>query len=307
MDESEFHARIYRRSSDLTRLDPRILVGPGDDAAVVRTGSGDRLVLTTDQLIEGRHYEPGTDPARIAHKAAARSVSDAAAMGARPRWMLATAALRTGAHNADALFDALAERARHWHCPLVGGDISATDGPTVLTTTVIGEIDGPRAPVLRSEARPEHGVFVTGRLGGSLLAGRHLSFEPRTREALWLCRTLGDRLGAMIDLSDGLGRDGMRIASASGVCVELDASELPIHRDVTPGIDAWRAAISDGEDYELLFTAAGEVPDRAPGDGTPITRIGRVMSADGAGPSCTVRTPSGASVDASSMGWEHRI
>ena len=112
---------------------------------------------------------------------------------------------------------------------------------------------------------------MTGALGGSM-AGRHLTFEPRIGEAVALAALLGDRLHAMIDLSDGLGRDGGHIAEQSGVGLEIDAATLPC----TAGVD-WKAALSDGEDYELCFTAVGEVPDVI--DGLAVTTVGEVVEA----------------------------
>ena len=134
MRESELLEHIARASSD---LGGDVLVGPGDDAAVVRVG-GETLLLTVDQLVEGRHYEPGTAHERVAHKAIARSVSDIAAMGGRPRFTLATAALPAGFEDAAGLFDRMREAAGRLGCPLVGGDIASTDGPALFTTTVVG-------------------------------------------------------------------------------------------------------------------------------------------------------------------------
>jgi thiamine-monophosphate kinase len=171
----------------------------------------------------------------------------------------------------------------------------------VLTVTVAGVPHPVRGPVLRSGAQPGDAVYVTGMLGGSLGSGRHFSFEPRLAEAAWLCETLGAGgwgLHAMIDLSDGLGRDAGRVAAASGVRIEIDAGLLPLN----PGVGDWRRAAGDGEDYELLFTAAPqvEVPPACPQTGTRVTRIGRVVEGDGA----VVVTPE-RTWDVSELGWEH--
>jgi thiamine-monophosphate kinase len=234
---------------------------------------------------------------RVARKSVARSVSDIAAMGGRPAWALATGALRDGFDGGDELFDAMARWARHWGCPLIGGDIARVAGPTVLTVTVMGRAHAKRGPVLRSGAQPGDGVYVTGALGGSLASGRHATFEPRLAEASWLCETLGDRLHAMIDVSDGLGRDAGRLAEASKARLEIDAGALPLHA----GVGSWREAVSDGEDYELCFAASGAVPDRCPAAGVSVTRIGRVVAGSG----CVVVTGNGERIDASTMGWDH--
>lgn len=296
MRESELLEHIRVRSAGLAGAGG-VVVGPGDDCAAVQLGDGLTLA-TVDQLIDGRHFRLGeTSLDMAARKAVARSVSDIAAMGGRPRFGLATGALPRGFERGDELFD----RMHHWGnvlgCPLVGGDIAVTDGPMVLTVTVIGSAHGARGPVLRSGARAGNGVYVTGGLGGSLASGRHLSFAPRIAEGVWLCDVLGERLGAMIDLSDGLGRDGARVAAASGVCIELDPRVLPLNAGVTD----WRAGVSDGEDYELLFTASGDVPGACPATGTRVTRIGTVV----AGTGCIV-VDGRQRVDASEMGWDHR-
>lgn len=293
MRESELLAHIYKRSAD---LGDHVVVGPGDDCAVVRLAKdGPLTLLTTDQLVEGRHYDPqSTSLDLIARKAVARSVSDIAAMGGRPTCGLATATLNSQFTQGDELFDAMARWARHWSCPLVGGDIAIHDGPTVLTTTVLGACYVKQAPVLRSHARPGDRVCVTGQLGRSLERGTHLTFEPRVREAESLCESLGDRLGAMIDLSDGLGRDAARIAKASSVRILLEAPGLPC----AAGAD-WKHALADGEDYELCFTARGDVPPAV--CGVPISIVGDVVEGEG----CFIHTPDGDEVDTTSYGWDH--
>ena len=294
MNELDLLKRIYEHSTDLPSF---VKVGPGDDAAVVEVG-GRRLLLTVDQLIGGRHFEVDrTASHEIAHKAIGRSVSDIAAMGGKPLFSLATGALPTEYEQGAELFDAMAERARAWGCPLVGGDIASGPGPLALTVTVIGEVCESRGPVLRSEARAGDGVYVTGALGGSLLSGRHKSFEPRVAEGAWLSATLGDRLGAMIDLSDGPGLDSARIAEASRVKIVFESEALPLH----PETNGWRGACADGEDYELLFTARGDVPARCEVTGTSVTRIGEVMAGAGA----HVQDADGQLIDVSRLGWSH--
>lgn len=285
---------------------PLVLTGPGDDCAVVAS-TGTPLLVTTDQVIEGRHFRTGEDLGLIARKAVCRSLSDIAAMAGTPRWAVATGALPKGMPQADAqrLTDAIHAAANSFHCPVVGGDIAATDGPLLLTVTVAGTPHASRGPVLRSGARPGDAVYVTGALGGSLPSRRHLTFTPRLIEAAWLATLLGSDLHAMMDISDGLGRDAARIAAASGVTVVIQASAIPRHEHVA----TWQAAMSDGEDYELVFTASqhAPVPPRCPITGTPITRVGMVVARVDNPPSplCAVKEPSGTLTDASSMGWEH--
>ncbi|MGD9689843.1 MAG: thiamine-monophosphate kinase [Phycisphaerales bacterium] len=304
LSESLVHERIYARSGS---LGPRVPVGPGDDAALILAEPDRRVLLTVDQLIEGRHFlgpalaEPGIDG--IARKAIARSVSDIAAMAGAPVWALATGALPPGAPQrlVDLLFDRMAHWAEHWRCPLVGGDVatlrSAAD-PVVLSVTIGADPHPARGAVLRSGARAGDALFITGRLGGSLTSGRHLSFEPRLLEARWLAETLGHALHAMIDLSDGLGRDAARLARASAVQARLHESLIPLHPDAGP------SALSDGEDYELLFAVPPEtsLPAACPITATPITRIGACTPGHG----CLLIRPDGRELDASALGWDHR-
>ncbi len=305
MRESDLLRHIYARSAGVSGPgDGPIIVGPGDDCAVIR---GDGLLLVTvDQLVEGRHFllsaagqgESGQLD-RVARKALARSVSDIAAMGGRPMAALAAACYRQGFGGADQLFDAMHRWAAHWGCPLIGGDIATHDGPLVLSVTVIGTAHEARGPVLRSGARVGDAVYITGRLGGSLESGRHMDFEPRTAEGQWLAGTLGERLHAMMDISDGLGRDGGRMAEASGVRIEIESSLVPRHH----GVPSWERAVSDGEDYELLFTAdpEWEATPTAGDAGALISRIGSVVHGSG----CVVRSESGAWIEVGEHGWEH--
>ena len=297
--ESALLRRIYERSRGMASAHREVLVGPGDDAAVLRLEGA--ALLTVDQLVEGRHYEASTALDLVARKAIARSVSDIAAMGGAPVAALATGALRDSFDREGELFDAMHAWAERFGCPLVGGDIARVAGPTVLTCTVIGRAHPARGPVLRSGARVGDGVYVTGALGGSFASGRHLTFTPRVREATELCDALGGELTSMMDVSDGLGRDAARIGEASGVCLEIDASSIPMHA----GVAGWRDAAGEGEDYELLFTASRE-PPAVVGDGVRVTRIGRVVGARAGSARCVVVEASGARVDAGELGWDHR-
>lgn len=296
MRERELLSRIQTRSGDLPERFAQVLTGPGDDCAVIAPDSRP-LVLTTDHLVQGRHFDDALPIELIARKAVMRSVSDIAAMAAEPAWALATALLPADYAHADELFDHMATAARRFGCPLVGGDIASLPkgdgGPISLTVTVGGHAI---KPVLRSGARAGDAVYVTGALGGSLQNQRHALAEPRVREAL----ALHDRfeLRSMIDISDGLGIDAARIARASGVRMLLEADRIPIHPDATD----LHAALGDGEDYELLFTApAGQAIPQAI-EGTPITRIGTVTEGEVA---ALVRMPDGSTLDASAMGFEH--
>ncbi|RMH30242.1 MAG: thiamine-phosphate kinase [Planctomycetota bacterium] len=297
MHESALLAHIAARSIGLVAGGGWSVVnGPGDDCAVVRTASGETVLLTVDQLVAGRHFDADTDLDLIARKAVARSVSDIAAMGGIPAWGLATGALPKGYAHGDALFDAMARWAKQWSCPLVGGDIAShgsSDHPLMLTVAVGGSMPNGVAPVLRSGARPGDTLWLTGPIGDSFHSGRHLTFEPRIAIGQAAARAGAT---AMIDLSDGLGRDSDRIARASGVCVEIDAATIPLH----PGVSDWRAGVSDGEDYELLIAGPADLNARVSGLLGPIGRAVEPSDSPGAW-----IIADGQRHDASAMGWDH--
>jgi thiamine-monophosphate kinase len=295
MRESDLHRNIFARSADLGAAFPGIVVGPGDDCAVVRTSGGEELLLKVDQVVEGRHFTFETPVDLIARKAIARAVSDIAAMGGTPRWGMAGGVLPPGYPHADELCARLAHWGRAFGAPLVGGDIAAGEAgsPLVLGISLVGVPHGTRGAVLRSGARVGDEVWVTGKIGGSLVSERHLTFQPRVREGTRLCDALGSDLHAMMDVSDGLGRDAGRMATASGVRIVIEGSRVPLHPEAS---DVIRAA-GDGEDYELLFCVAAETNV----DDTIATRIGRVASGSG----CGLEMGDGRMMNATKMGWEH--
>ncbi len=305
MREDALLRHIIGRASDPAWAGAGVVVGPGDDAAVVRTPSGDLLVMTVDQVVRGRHFVAGTPLDLVARKAIARSVSDLAAMTAMPAWSLATGALPAAYPQDEAreLFDRMHFWAREFGCPLVGGDIAASAGDEmVLTVTAVGLLARDTAPPLRSGAKVGDGVYVTGEIGGSFEVatglGRHLTFVPRVKEARALAAMLGGELHAMMDVSDGVGVDAGRIARASGVRVVIEGERVPL----AAGVGSVEAGIGQGEDYELLFTVAEgvEVPARCAATGTKITRIGRVEA--GAGVYLYVE---GEMRGIEGAGWEH--
>ncbi len=293
VNESKLLDLIYKRSGSLELAGASLLVGPGDDCAVIETPGGDVLLLTVDQLIEGRHYEPGADLDLVARKAVARSVSDIAAMGGVPTWSLGTGILPTGFARGDELFETMSKWALSFGCPLIGGDIASGDGPLSLTVTVCGRMNPGSTPKLRSGAKPGDEVWVTGPLGGSFESGHHLTFAPRLE--IGQRASACDDVHAMMDISDGLGRDAGRIARASGVLIEIDASKIPANA----GVASWREAASDGEDYELLIVGQN-LGDQLPG---LIGPIGRCAESGTLG--VVVIDDAGARHDASELGWDH--
>lgn len=290
------------------RLPPGVTLPPGDDMAGIAIG-GETLLAAVDQVIAGRHFLPDTDPRLVGRKVVARNVSDVAAMAGRPVATLAACALPAdyGLARATALFEGLRDAAAAFGCPVIGGDTSIhadPAAPLVVSVTILGLSAWPGARVLtRRGGRVGDRVYVTGEVGGSLAAdggGRHLTFVPRVAEAQALLGQLGDRLRAMIDVSDGLGRDaGHLVEHDPSLAIELDAERIP-----TAGGMPWERAIGDGEDYELLFIADGDVPSEVAG--TRVTTIGRVVARTAGAVVARVGAGEAARcVDVADRGWEH--
>lgn len=239
---------------------PRDLPVPiGDDAAVIRVARGCDFVVTTDAIAEGSHFLRTDPPRLIGRKALAVGLSDIAAMGAEPRFAFVSAALphRFPPALPREITRGIRDLAALHGVVLAGGDTISHKGGIVLSTTVIGRVRKGRA-VTRSGAMAGDVIAVTGALGGSFARRRHLRFEPRLREARALVK-LGPP-SAMMDVSDGLLLDLWRLTRASATGARVLAERVPVHADA--GRSAGKAlerALSEGEDFELLFTVA---PDR---------------------------------------------
>ncbi len=263
---------------------PDLIVPIGDDAAVFRPPAGMDVVVAADAIAEGVHFFAGTDPFLIGRKALAVNLSDIAAMGAVPRFLFATASLPQGfaPEFADRVTAGLRSLAAEHGVLLAGGDTITHDGPFGLSVTVVGYVERDGA-IRRDGARPGDVVAVTGALGGSLASGRHLSFEPQLKVGR-LLRASGPP-SAMMDVSDGLLLDLDRLCRRSGVGAVLEAEAIPIHADVLAGPgDPLERALTDGEDFVLLFTASPEAFGRIRAvlkdDPTPI-KIGEISSVPG--------------------------
>jgi thiamine-monophosphate kinase len=203
-------------------------------------------VLKTDCLVEGIHFAKSARPELVGWKAMARPLSDFAAMSAVPRFALVTLIVPSNREEnwVQALYRGIERAARAFDVSIVGGETSNIKGSAAISVAVAGFVEKTRW-VGRAGGKPRDELFVTGRLGGSL-RGRHLKFKPRIAESRWLTKNF--HVDAMMDLSDGLGTDLPRLARASRVGFEIDETALPRHRGCTVA-----HAISDGEDYELLF------------------------------------------------------
>ena len=254
----------------------KVIAGPGDDCAVVAAPGNDRLLLLkTDCVVEGVHFRPNDPPGGVGWKAMARALSDFAAMAGLPQFALVTL-ISPADHEArwaKKIYRGLQRVADRFDVAIVGGETSGTDGPAVISVSALGFAEKNRW-VSRRGGKADDALFVTGKLGGSLRR-KHLNFIPRIDEARWL--TANFHVHAMMDLSDGLGADLPRLARASGVGFTIDEKALPRNRGCSI-----EQAISDGEDYELLFALAPNDADslqkkwRKRFPRLPLTRIGRL-------------------------------
>ena len=241
-----------------------VVVGAGDDCAVLDLGVPDKLILfKTDAVVEGIHFTRETEPEKIGRKALARCLSDIAAMAGTPNAALVTIALPKDfdANFVAKIYAGLKALAKEHCVAIVGGETTTNPERILISIALLGTV--PRGKqVLRSGAKVGDAIFVTGELGGSL-AGRHLDFEPRLAVARWLAEHFP--LHALMDLSDGLAGDLRHIVKASKVGALLLKSALPVSRaakqqakESSTAKPAALAALTDGEDFELLFTVASK-------------------------------------------------
>lgn len=311
------HIEAQKRSSSPSLLPPPLSlhIGIGDDAAVIKQSSGRDTVITADMLVEGVDFRLSYMPAPVlGHKALAVSLSDIAAMGARPVWALISLGVPREIWRSsfvDDFYEGFFALADEHDVTLIGGDVSRTPERVVVDSIVLGETASGGA-VLRSGARAGDHIFVTGTLGGAAaglrlleqgaekakrtgetearmmeeLVRRHLQPQPRTGWGQFLGE---DRLAtAMIDLSDGLSSDLAHLCEASGVGATLDAARTPINPDVRTlcgrrALDPLTLALHGGEDFELLFTVRPRDLSRMPKsiDGVPVTYIGDITDEAG--------------------------
>ncbi len=260
-------------------------LGIGDDMAIVPWG-GSSLLIASDMLLDGVHFDTKVHaPDEIGRKALAVNLSDCAAMAARPVAFLTSIALphHWSQQRAQELMRGMVELGNRTQCPLIGGDTNSWDKPLAVDVTVLAEPYATHPPVVRSGARVGDGLFVTGKLGGSI-HGHHMRFLPRTRVAEKLGATLGDDLHAMMDLSDGLATDAPRMAAASNVGMVFERTALLSVASVAAKKHAaddgalLQSVAGDGEDFELFFAVDPGTVKKVPrlNLGCKVIQIGRV-------------------------------
>ena len=266
-----------------TPADARVVLGPGDDTALLAWPGGPNCLVTADMLLEGSCFllaEAG--PRRVGRKAMAVNLSDIAAMAGRPVAAVVSVGLpRAGGRAlAEELYLGLREVADAFGTAIIGGDTNSWDGPLVINVALLGEAVPP-GPVRRGGARVGDVLLATGSFGGSIL-GKHLDFTPRVREALALHAAA--ELHALIDVSDGLAADVWHICEESRCGAVLRAEAVPIDPAAFRMNDALSPldhALGDGEDFELVFAVAPADARRLlaapPVPGVPLTAIGEVV------------------------------
>jgi thiamine-monophosphate kinase len=299
-----------------------VILGIGDDAAILHPPAGQELALTTDTLVEGRHFPPGTEPESLGHKALAANLSDLAAMGAEPAWFLLSLTLPQADESwLTAFARGLHTLAGRFQIQLVGGN--TTRGPLSISITACGFVPIGQA-LTRRGARPGDRVYVTGTLGDAALAlwienGRQPLFmaehervtarlnrpEPRIAAGI----ALRGFATAAIDISEGLAADLGHVLEASGVGARVTLAGLPLsatYRELQARRDiGWEPALAGGDDYELCFTVPAsrepELKKRSTAFGCPVTDIGEIVAGIGL---CLV-APDGSDYPLVRAGYDH--
>lgn len=307
MDERTFIDWLKKRSGPIPGEESPVRTGIGDDMAVLEL-AGQTLLLGSDMIVQGVHFDwDRASPEQVGRKALAVCLSDCAAMACEP-----TAAVVSFAKPDDLgpevlkrVYHGLFSTAERFGCSIVGGDSCGGSDRLVIDVAVLGAANGV-GPVLRSGGRAGDYLYVTGKLGGSIL-GSHLDFTPRVSEARWLAVNLS--VHAMIDLSDGLSTDVGHICRASGCGAELveDLLEKVIsdaarRLSATSGRDPLDHALNDGEDFELL-AAIDLSPDELPQmpEGLALFHVGKIVG----GTSVTLIDSTGRSRALPSGGYAH--
>jgi thiamine-monophosphate kinase len=314
--EFELIARYFTRPARTAVL------GVGDDCALVRVPADLALAVTTDMLVEGTHFLPDSDPAKLGHKALAVNLSDLAAMGADPRWATLSLALPESDERwLESFARGLFDLAGRYGVELIGGD--TTRGPRTISITALGTLP-PALALRRDGARAGDDVWLSGATGDAALGLAHLRgrvglSDTALRDCLARLETpvplvvLGRRLrgvaSAAIDVSDGLVADLGHILERSGLAAEVWLDKLPQSGALAECSDpalARECLLGGGDDYELLFTAPPErraaILTLSADIGLPLTRIGRTLAG---APAVKVLDEAGRPITVPAGGFDH--
>lgn len=324
--ETRLIERIHRLARQVLSPSENVSISFGDDAAALVPSPGYMLLISTDALVEGIHFDLSYfRPEDLGWKALAVNLSDIAAMGGRPLGFTTSLAFpkETPPSFVTRVYRGMLKLAEFSGSVLLGGDLCASPGTVFLDVTMLGEVK-PDQVRTRENARPGDSLFVTGALGASAiglellrrvprraryyphLAGRHLRPIPRNRMGCWLAAK--GCASALIDLSDGLSTDLHHLCRASRVGAVIEADRIPLP-GISPKVGSWVErplldyGLNGGEDYELLFTVPRGRRDQVPGrlDGLGIHEIGCITDEPGA---CWLRER-GSLIPLSSGGFDH--
>ncbi|HZO84086.1 MAG TPA: thiamine-phosphate kinase, partial [Verrucomicrobiae bacterium] len=219
---------IHRLTRNLP-ANPALVVGAGDDCAVLDVGlPDDQLLFKTDAVVEGVHFTSDAPAEKVGHKALARCLSDVAAMAGKPTAALITLALppKFDLTYVEGIYSGINTLAERWRVAIAGGETTTNPSQILISIALVGVVSKQRT-LLRSGSKAGDALFVTGELGGSL-SGKHLEFEPRLAEAQWLAENFP--VHAMIDISDGLAGDLRHLMHAAKVGAEILSRAIPISR-----------------------------------------------------------------------------
>ena len=306
MRETEFVEQLRRQFP----VHAPVATGIGDDGAVLTNPDGSQTVVVSDMLLDGVHFDvAGTRPELIGRKAIAVNLSDLAAMGCCPTAAfisIAVPGLTQSNRFLNGLYRGIQSLSERFDFTVAGGDTNSWTGPFAISVSMTGTPFDNRA-ILRTGAEPGDSLVVTGALGGSLASQRHLAFEPRLDVARLLTRN--STVHAMIDISDGLAIDLHRLLKAGDTGALLYLDSVPVHEDVASGLsreDRLRAALSDGEDFELLMAMPAGLVDAAAAlvqseSDSTLTVVGTITEDSG----CRAVDSDGNLSDLHEIGWQH--